>query len=813
MSMSLLVAGSLSAVAGQANAPPPTPPSETRKAERTVRLDVSFILNGSSAGEVPVETALNGVAAVDMDQLLARLSTIVTPSLLETLRARAGGRKLVPITELHSPDFPLLFDLGALQLRVDVPTDARLSSDISVMNIAERFRLNATDPSDFSFGVSASFIQRVESRRSFDEFRRDPFNIVTQGFVNIGGKDGAYLTFLAGFREGGKAFRRRTTLFHDDTDNAVRYSVGDIDPLNSGAFSTPVSMFGIGVERLYQTIQPYRNLRPAGRGGLAIERPSNVEIYVNGAIYRTLSLGPGRYNLRDFPFLDGLNDVRLVVRDDTGRNETIGLSFFSDTELLEPGISIFSATLGFQQRQFDLFGSTGYQGSPTFSGLYQVGLSDRVTIGGSVQADRRNALISGQAVFGTKLGLFGFEFATDRNDREPLQFAALISYRLVHDGFSGQPNRLDIDFQYQSARFSPMQEADLYRNRYRYDINGRYQFSFDRRLYATVGGGFGKARGSYADLITGTAGLTRAFGRFSVSANYLYRDESRIKEHRGTVSVNIPLAPRQNARASYDTRDNRVALDYNLQGYEGLGQTSAQISLARDDRGQAANVEVEHFANRFRAAVRHNYDRQDGQTRQRTEFAITTGIGFADGVWAIGRDPDRGFVIVQPHRTLRDTPVIVKDRSTLGATARSDALGPALVPLQRAYQPNTLEVEVPKLRSGYDIGSGRLDVLPGAGSGYRWLIGSDASNTVVARLRNAQGTPLAYFVGSLEPIDGAEAKPVPVFTNATGRMVAQRLAPGRYRLVSASAGVEVARIIVPPDASDVIDLGVLSIKE
>ena len=68
--------------------------------------------------------------------------------------------------------------------------------------------------------------------------------------------------------------------------------------------------------------------------------------------------------------------MRLEVRDDTGTHESMSLSFFSDTELLDPGISTFSAVAGFRQERSDDRG-VGYAGSPTFTGFYERGLSDR----------------------------------------------------------------------------------------------------------------------------------------------------------------------------------------------------------------------------------------------------------------------------------------------------------------------------------------------------------------------------------------------------------------------------------------------------
>jgi outer membrane usher protein len=781
--------------------------------DRPITLDVAFIVNGSSAGDVQIQTNRAGNALVDVNQMLTRLRGTIGQQLLDSLTTIAAGRAFVPISELNSVGFPLLFDLAALQLRVDVPLDARSVNAISVAG-GEQFRLGESmKPSNFAFGASFTLAERFDSVQGFGQIERAPFSIATQGFVNVGGREGAYLTFLGGIREGDSPFRSRTTLFHDDVDRAIRYSIGDIDPLTSGSFASPISIVGIGIERLYQTIQPYRNLRPAGRGGLALERPSRVEVFVNGSSYRTLTLGPGRYDLRDFPFLDGLNDVRLVVQDDTGRNETIGLSFFSDTELLQPGLSIFSATAGFRRTGFGDFSSSEYDGNPTFSGFYQRGVTDRLTLGASLQADKDNQYATALAVVGTPIGLFGLEAAFDRSNVDDLQGALLISYRNAHRGYRGRQNRLDVDFQIQSPRFSPLARAGLQLNPYRYELNARYQFSLPLEIYGSITGAYSEGRGGQRDLATFSAGLARSFGRVNVSLNYGYRDNSSGSDHRGIFSITIPFASRQIVRGTYDTDRNRASIDYNLQAFEGLNQTRVQATLARDDFGEAANIEVEHFSNRFRASLRHTADRTGGLSVHHTDVVVTTGIGYADGVWAIGREADRGFVIVQPHPTLRGADVLVSNRYSAGPTASSGVFGPALVPLQRSYQPDSLEVEVPELRAGYDLGPGRLDIRPGAASGYLWTIGSAASNTVLGRILRADGTPAQLLSGTLRPISGGEAVAVPFFTNRTGRMAASGVAPGRYSVIIAGTTRPVGEITVPENADGTINIGELRIQE
>ncbi|QNE32429.1 fimbria/pilus outer membrane usher protein [Sphingomonas sp. NBWT7] len=800
----------------QAVAAPPAAQGQSARAPRLTRLEVTLLLNDAPAGDVTVQTGGETSTTVDVTQLVARLKPVVAPAILDALMQRAGARTFVSLDELRSEQFPIRFDSAALQLRVELPVEARSISDVSVSGGPPDLQANYVAPSDLSFGASFTLADRLQQEGVLKRFSRAPFTLSSQGFANVGGKDGVYLTYLAGLQEGGRPIRQRTTLFRDDEARAVRYSLGDITPLTSGSFSNPLDVFGIGVERLYQTIQPYRNLRPAGRSGLVLERPSRVEVYVNGAVYRTLSLAPGRYNLRDFPFLDGLNDVRLAVQDDTGRNESVALSFFSDTDLLSEDVSIFSAIIGLRRDGFGQFTRARYAGRPTFSGVYQRGFSDRITLGGTVQADSNNAFLTGIAVLGTPIGIFSGEAALDARASERLNGAVTFNYRLARVGSAGRQTRLDLDFQLRTRGFSPLERARDVRNLYRYDVAARFQQAFGTFLFGTATAGFSRGYGGQPDLKTGSFGLSRSFQRLNLTASYSYRDDGIRREHRGSLSLSVPLSNRQYMRASYDTNRNRAALDYTLQGYEGLGQTSAQLSVAREDDVRSANVQLEHFANRFRGFFQHDYQRRNGNTVATTDIALTSGVGYADGQWAIGRDPGRGFVMVSPQGALRGRELVVSDQYTLGPAARAAALGPALIPIQRQYQQNSLTVAAPDAPIGYDLGSGRLDIRPGAASGYRWVVGSAASLTLIGRITDATGQPMPYLAGLLKPVGGrasANDAAVPFFTNRNGRLVAQNVAPGRYDLVSSENAAPFAQINLAADAATPIDIGTVVFKE
>jgi len=88
-------------------------------------------------------------------------------------------------------------------------------------------------------------------------------------------------------------------------------------------------------------------------------------------------------------------------------------------------------------------------------------------------------------------------------------------------------------------------------------------------------------------------------------------------------------------------------------------------------------------------------------------------------------------------------------------------------------------------------------------------IGRDASRIAVGSLIGADG-PLPLVTGLIEGPGATKAEPRPFFTNRAGRFVADRLAPGDYRITI--DGAEVARFSIPEASEGVVNVGVLQVQ-
>jgi outer membrane usher protein len=196
---------------------------------------------------------------------------------------------------------------------------------------------------------------------------------------------------------------------------------------------------------------------------------------------------------------------------------------------------------------------------------------------------------------------------------------------------------------------------------------------------------------------------------------------------------------------------------------------------------------------------------------QVTTAEVEFGVGFAGGRVAVGRAADRGFTIVDRHRSLRDKRVDVGSRSVSGGVAaRADWLGPALVPTTAVYLPTDVTFDIDDLPAGYSLGEGRASLRPAAFSGYRVTVGSAAANTVFG-VMHASDEALSLRGGWLVPLDGQDGGRVAFFTNRKGRFIAEGVSHGRYAVILAGETEPVAEIRIPADQSGLIDVGAVDV--
>lgn len=752
------------------------------QASNHIDLSVPLKLNGRYIGDISVAVDVAGIGDIDAPRLLELLRPLIGTAAFETLETRARGRNMISMTELSGDLVVISFDPGLLEVNATLAVTFLGESNIG---LAPRPSPNPSQfdaPESVSLGLGATVSQGyVFAGDDEDEFT--PVRANFEGFAQVGGFKGAALFYGFDIDEGrDRVFRRREIqLVKDFYTPAIRASAGDINAPITAFQGTP-PLLGLSVAREYRSIQPFRNIVSSGRGALVLERDSKVDVYVNGILSETLNLPAGRFSLTDFPVATGSNDVQLVVEDETGRVETTAFSFFSQSGLLGEGLIDFAVSAGVPRAPSDRGFSYGQK--PIATGFVNYGLLSWMTAGLNAQARDERQQVGASLGVGTPIGLFTADAAQSFGEGGISGSAIGVDYQRNFEvgttRFLTNATVIKKTRNFGALSLSPVENTKLsaqalirmqLQNGLNLGFSGSLRDEFDR-----------------PDEVRANINLGKSFKGFylNLSSDYIKTDGKK-DELEVTVGLTRRLGERYTGRVQYATKNNTKLLEFVRTRRRRLNDISGRLQVFQSENDNRLRSEFNFRHNRFDGEL--DFDIIDprganaGLTSSEAKWRVSTFAGFAGGKLGIGRRSDEGFVIASRHKSLKDSDVLVMDQSGRQAEARIGFLGPALVPIERAYTPRDYSLDVDPLPDGYDIGSGQISVLPGLGMGYSYTVGSDASRTILGTVKNTKGEPIKLAVGTLEDIDGDAEKSRQFFTNLAGRMVAERIAAGTYVLV------------------------------
>ena len=752
-------------------------------------LSAPVMFTGRYVGDIDLRVDMEGGGELDAPRLEALMKPLLDETAMSELRTIRGAQNYVPIRSYCDGPIIALFDSSSLELKVEAAISAMESQEISLRHRQPPNPDDFIAPEKFSAGIGA-LISQTYTLEGENETGFDPLRANFEGYINFEDWLGGTLFFAADALEGeNDVFRRREVLFvRDNSEKATRFAIGDINPFIR-SFQTSRPLAGISFSRQYSSIQPFRRTVSTGRGQLSLERDSTVEVYVNGVLSERLELRAGNYSLEDFPAAQGVNDVQLRIEDDLGRFIERDFSFFSNSQLLAEGLLDFGFAAGVPRSVSD----TGfdYGGSIVASGYVNYGLSDRITLGFNAQTRSNRVQLGSEAVFGTPIGAIGIEASASYFDDAPETLNPPNEYGhafgLSHRSnfkIGNTPITTNTSAIYQSEFFTGIGEGIPRNQKLVFSTNTTATLPNQYRIGATASlttdhTGQGN---SHRIAITGS----KSFENFSinVSANYQSRtfgdDETAL-----LASISIPFGQQSRVRANANTRNRLKALEFARSGRGQVGRLDARVQAIDSDLEQSLNGNLNYWHNRFES--RFEFDSARGQgpdsfDQSDISYRFGTFLGYSGGRFGVGRPSPAGFILVDRHKSLRSNPLKVHDSNGQNIEAKSGLFGAALVPVRRPYMPMRLSLDVEGVAQGYDLGTGRLDVLPRWGAGYRVQVGSDASRTILGVLNADDGEPIKLMLGKIVRLGTKEEDPRDFFTNSAGKFVIEGVAPGKYML-------------------------------
>lgn len=769
-------------------------------------------------GEIPAQLAGESLNFLDHETFLKLAAPVLKPEIIAAVRALPTVGGFVSVKALKEAGLPISFDIEEMTLSFFPTADQRPGVHVSLAGsetiVPEQLAPRAVYSGYMNVTAGAQYsTTNTGSKRG--EF--------SQGFGFSSAVRVMNLVIeTEAATSNGVAMRQGTRAVYDDAENALRYIAGDVTPPTAG-IQGGGSFFGVSIQKSYDKIQPQKSVRPTGQRSFRLERPSDVDIVVNGQVVRRLQMQPGDHDISELPLRSGENVVVLEITDDTGKRTTLNFSQFYDYALLMPGISDWGFSAGYKSLS-GLNRMHYYWSEPAATGYYRLGLTEDLTGTLHAQVDSRSAMAGIMAISPLWLGRVAAEFAVSKDWNGDGGFATALTYSpetLLRKW--SIPGSFQLAAEYRSAGFTSIFSTSEGLDGF--SVNGFYSLELpdDYTLSLSANAAVGSAYTS--DRLGGGITVSKAVRpnvNWSLSLSRDHTTNLLTEDYQPSWTV----MGRLNIRAGKDTE-----IAFTQDGLHGTSVLGVSTAGETDSGRYAIKADIEKMPSAVTGgdpesqvdlSAAYSDTRLDvSASRSRRVYGLNRGvvndvsmvsaggaIAFADGQVAVGRTVTDSFAIVTAHESLSDASVRVKTGDA-PARAASDLLGPALVSDIPSYSHSQLPLDVEGAPEGYDLGTGVIDVRPQYKSGYTIKVGSDYSVLAVGSLE-AEGQPLSLLSGLAREDGVPDPRKVALFTNRGGRFAVEGLKPGRWRIEMLGDTAQCFQLTVPEKTVGIFDAGLLT---
>ena len=168
--------------------------------------------------------------------------------------------------------------------------------------------------------------------------------------------------------------------------------------------------------------------------------PTAAEIYTNNVRMGTQNVPAGPFTITNLPALNGAGELQVVVNNAFGQQQVISQPFYLTSQLLKPGLSEFSYSLGSARFNYGVenLDYHGYLGSA----YYRYGVNDGLTVQGRAEGDNhvRGAGVGADWVVGVfgvlSAGVAGSTASGNRDGRNGSGERYLLGFSRQTQGWS-----------------------------------------------------------------------------------------------------------------------------------------------------------------------------------------------------------------------------------------------------------------------------------------------------------------------------------------------------------------------------------------
>lgn len=769
--------------------------------------------NGMKLGDVIVSAGADGSIKIRRQSLLTAIHDVFRPDAMRNFETALTTGEYVDVTAVNEAGLVARYNANDLELQIEPKVEQRPRGEIDGTVRSNVESSNVVRPATVSgfvntrVGIDYERIDGAQGTYDYPAIKLD----------GAGRWGGIVIEGEALLQIDGTFARQSTRVVYDVPDKALRVTGGDLDLRPIGSFSVP-ALLGVSIEKSYADLQPTKNVRPTGKRSFRLDRPSEVQVMVNGSEARRLKLQPGEYDLNDLPLASGTNDVQLRIKDDFGKEETIDFSILFNRTLLNSGVTEWSFAGGVRANA-GLLSPWYDEEAAILTGTYRRGLSENVTGSVSAQASQDVALTGFNILSQTPYGLASVDAKVSGTVDGTVGWSGSAELAIETERLITSLNSAQLGVEIFSKNFVPsLDQASNEGSRVR--VSGSVGRRLPAGMSASVAGYY-----QFADEETdggfGTSfSLNKSVSQeltLGVSGNYDYRPDDSTGQMSGLslfARLNYRPTTASYATLQFDHASNTMTAAGGSNFEQGASRASVNVQwehtpqTEKDNAETVANADLYYADGRIEVNASHgrNFDQlASGTTSRRTTANAGIGFAFADDHIAFGRPVRGGYAIVDVHRSLDESTIRMAPFQD-AYKAGSDGLGPILFSDISAYSRTSIPYDADNLPVGYDIGSGAFEFFAPYKAGFNVLIGSDFAVTAVGTLLDGDGKPLPLQAGTASA-SAYPDKHIVVFTNADGGFTVPGLKAGEWNIAMNGAPAKHYILNIRDDAGAYIDLG------
>ncbi|WP_425452655.1 fimbria/pilus outer membrane usher protein [Edaphovirga cremea] len=363
------------------------PPPPTAASMPDTLLYLELVINGKPSGNVLPVAFRGGHYYLTPDQLIAA-----------GVPLRQPGDKPVAVDQIDKLD--VSYNGESQQLMISLPGDWLPEQHFNTLRPGDFLPAQSSLGFLFNYDVYANntphsqqtgYVSSWTEQRLFGSY----------GALNNSGVYRREIGNSGDIDEENRYIRYDTQWLYNDDRTMMRYTAGDLIT-GSLPWSSSVRVGGIQLSRNFAT-RPDLITYPLPQfvGQAAV--PSTVDLYINSFKTSSNNVNPGPFTLDSIPFINGSGQATVVTTDALGRQVSTTVPFYVASELLRPGLTDYSVSIGALRQDYGI--SSANYGQLAGSGIIRHGITDWLTLEG--RAEGAPSLAVTGAGVGLRLGEYG----------------------------------------------------------------------------------------------------------------------------------------------------------------------------------------------------------------------------------------------------------------------------------------------------------------------------------------------------------------------------------------------------------------------